>query len=135
MTIPGSWVVPCGRTDGRTDGRTNGQTDGLDEAYSRLSQFFERTQKGNMLLCFHGNNCRTKALECNAVRKMPILFILRGSVIDQIMASRTMTSYLVLWLYILYSGCYVFYCSCFNLICNVWVCVCVGVLTIVWVFS
>jgi len=28
----------------------------------------------------------------------------------------------------------IFYCGCFNLLCNVWVCVCVGVLTVVWIF-
>ena len=28
----------------------------------------------------------------------------------------------------------ILYCDCFNLFCNVWVCVCVDVLTIVWVF-
>ena len=38
---------------------------------------------------------------------------------------------IVLWLFHLVC---IFCCDCFNVFCNMWVCVCGGVLTVVWVF-
>ena len=63
--------------------------------------------------------------------------VLTGVIVDCFSSTRNISVTLqwgymiVLWLF--YLVC-ILYCGCFNLFCNMWVCVCVGVLTIEWVF-